>query len=261
MWIDTHCHLTFEKFGEDREKVVARAREAQVSPLILIGAGNGLEGNLQTLEFAKGFDNLYCCIGIHPHDSGKMKQGDIDQLRKWGRDSKVVGIGEAGLDYHYDFAPKESQRRCFEEQIELAEELNLPLMIHTREAWSDTVRALKKVGIPKRKGIFHCFGETLQEAYEAIELGFLISIPGIVTFKKKAEVLQEVVRVIDLNHILIETDAPYLAPVPYRGKRNEPAFVVEVGKKIAEIKGLSVEEVAKKTTANAKRIFGIVDSN
>lgn len=257
MWIDTHCHLTFEKFGEDRDAVVARAKAVGVSPMIVIGAGEGLEGNPKTLEFVGRHPDLYCCLGVHPHDAGKVTPGYVDALKKWAEDPKVVGIGETGLDYHYDFSAREAQHRCFAEQIVLAEELHFPLMIHTREAWSDTIRILKETGLPKRKGIFHCFGETLKEAMQAVEMGFLISIPGIVTFQKKSETLQEIAREVDLDHLLIETDAPYLAPVPHRGKRNEPAFVVEVGKKIAELKGCSLEEVAAKTTANAKRIFGL----
>lgn len=285
MWIDTHCHLAWKEYDSDRAEVMARARESGVDKIIVIGAGNGLEGNERALQLVKNHDNLWAAVGIHPHDvkivqeervlpaSGPIPPtsgGDptlrrhpllpsnryIVQLRTWAQYSKVVAIGEIGLDYHYDHSPRDIQQQVFAEQLQLAKELNLPVAIHSRDAWDDTIRMVRET-LPPRGGVFHCFGGTIAEAKQALDLGFFISISGIITFQKKVEHLVEVVKTVPLDRIVIETDAPFLAPVPHRGKRNEPAFVCLVGEKIAEIRKMPVEEVSGQICQNVQRLFGI----
>ena len=267
--IDTHCHIAGKEFDADRAAVLARAWEAGLSAMIIIGAGDGMEGNERAIALAQTDPRLFCAIGIHPHDAGKgagpdaltfCRSPDMEASAKRSPASpaplKIVAIGETGLDYHYDHVPREVQQQCFREQLSLAHEWQLPVIIHSRDAWEDTLRVLKETGIPKRKGVFHCFGETVDDAERAIALGFYISIPGILTFKKPGHSL-EVVKHIPLEKILIETDAPYLAPIPHRGKRNEPAFVKHVAEKIAEIRGISYEEVVRQTTENAIKLFSL----
>ncbi|MBI4125549.1 MAG: TatD family hydrolase [Deltaproteobacteria bacterium] len=249
MWIDSHCHLAWEKFREDLPQVLARAKEAGVAGMIVIGAGEGVEGNPKAIDLAAQHPNLWAAVGIHPHDAAQT--GDLKNLAS---QSKVVAIGETGLDYHYDHSPRKAQQERFAEQIALAGELNLPLVIHSREAWQDTLAVLKEGGPPERGGVFHCFSGGWKEAKQALDLGFYISVSGIVTFKK-AESLVEVVHKIPLERILIETDAPYLAPVPHRGERNEPAFVKFVGEKIAEIRSGPVEKVSGIILNNTKTLF------
>lgn len=256
MWIDTHCHLAGEEFDVDRAEVLKRARETGVETIIVIGAGDGLDKNADALRLADQEKEIYAAVGIHPHDASKVdEQGDyLKKLEAWAAHPKVVAIGEVGLDYHYQHASPEIQKKRFREQILLASKLSLPLVIHSREAWKETIQVLKETGIPSRKGVFHCFGGGVEEARKALELGFTISISGIVTFKK-AEKLLEVVKFLSLEKIVIETDAPFLAPVPHRGKRNEPAFVAEVGEKIAEIKKMSVEVLSQQIIKNTKELF------
>ena len=253
MWIDTHCHLATKEFEADLPDVLARAREAGIKTMIVIGAGDGLEGNNRAVALADQHANLWATVGIHPHDAKQSMEG----LKKIALSSKkVIAIGEIGLDYHYDHAPREVQQKRFAEQIALAKELNLPIAIHSREAWEDTIRIVREAGPLPKAGVFHCFGGDLREADQALDLGFYISISGIVTFKKAANLL-EVVQKIPLEKIVIETDAPFLAPVPHRGKRNEPAFVKLVGEKIAEIRGITSEEVSRIIKNNTKQLFGI----
>ncbi len=261
--IDTHCHIAGKDFDADRAEVLARAWDVGLTSIIIIGAGDGMEGNERAVALAKTDPRLFAAVGIHPHDAAichpreggdPVRKGLDSCLRR--NDKKIVAIGEIGLDYHYNHAPHEVQQQCFREQIQLAQEVDLPIVIHTREAWVDTLRVLRETGIPKRKGVFHCFGGTAEEAEEVVALGFHVSIPGIITFKKPGHLL-DVVQKIPLEKILIETDAPFLAPMPHRGKRNEPAFVKQVAEKIAEIRGLSYEEVARVTTENAIKLFSL----
>ncbi|MDO8527514.1 MAG: TatD family hydrolase [Deltaproteobacteria bacterium] len=258
MWTDTHCHLAGKEYDADRDSVFARAREAKVDTFVVIGAGDGLEANTLAIALAQKEKQTYAAIGIHPHDAGAVddQENYLEKLKKWAADPKVVAIGEIGLDYHYDHSPREIQQKRFREQLALAKELQLPVTIHSREAWDDTVRLIKECGPLVAGGVFHCFGGTLEEMKQALDLGFYISISGIVTFKK-VQNLMEVSLQIPLDRIVIETDAPFLAPVPHRGKRNEPAFVALVGEKIAEIRGIPKEEMAKITSANAQRLFGL----
>ena len=246
MWIDTHCHLASKEFEADLQEVFTRAKENGVEGFIVIGA--------EALSLADQNPSIWVAVGIHPHDAAKASQGYLDELKKFAAHKKVVAIGEIGLDYHYDHSPRDVQQKVFAEQLQLAKELNLPVSIHSREAWDDTIRIIKEAGELPKGGVFHCFGGNLQEAHQAIDLGFTLSISGIVTFKK-AQTLLEVVEKITLEKIVIETDAPFLAPVPYRGKRNEPAFVKLVGEKIAEIRKMAVEEVSRIIKNNTNNLF------
>lgn len=248
MWIDSHCHLAWEKFKEDLPQVLERAKEAGVEGVIVIGAGEGFEGNQRAVDLAGRHPNLWSTVGIHPHDA--LQTGDLKSLVA---QPKVVAIGETGLDYHYDHSPRAIQQKRFAEQIALAKELYLPLVIHSREAWEDTVAMVKASGV---RGVFHCFGGSWAQAKQALDLGFYVSISGIVTFKKAGD-LAEVVAKLPLDKILVETDAPYLAPVPHRGKRNEPSFVKYVGEKIAEIRGEPVEKISAAVLNNTKQLFQI----
>ena len=282
MFTDSHCHLADPKYLPDFEEVMLRARLALVDTIIAIGAGDGMAGNERVCELAEKYEGVYAAVGIHPHDTETVSENYIELLKttlplppplvgggakyafppplvgggEGEGKTKVVAIGEMGLDYHYLHSSREAQQHCFREQLKLAQELNLPVIIHSREAWEDTVR-LVRATLPPRRGVFHCFGGTLEEAHQAIDLGFYISVSGIITFGKKTETLQQVVRETPLEHLLIETDAPWLAPVPHRGKRNEPAFVVKAAEKIAELKGVSLETVGQITTDNAKKLFGL----
>lgn len=261
MWIDTHCHLAGEEFNADRAEVLKRAREAGVETIIVIGAGDGLEGNYRACELADKTPSVYVAVGVQPHDAEKVPDDYIEIMKstlplpsEGVRKSKIVAIGEIGLDYHYDHALRDVQKKRFREQLKLAKTLALPVTIHSREAWEDTLQILKEEGPFPKGGVFHCFGGGVEEAKEALELGFTISISGIVTFKK-AEKLLEVVKFLPIEKIVIETDAPFLAPVPHRGKRNEPAFVAEVGEKVAEIKKMSVEILSRQIIKNTKELF------
>jgi len=254
--IDTHTHITFPQFDEDRGAVLERAWDAGLEYLIAIGSGAGLEGNGRAVRFAEENDGVFAAVGIHPHDAGKFEKGWLTEIIKLVGHEKVVAVGEIGLDYHYMHAPKEEQQKRFRELLIAARQADKPVVIHDREAHEDVWKIIEEVGVPVRNVIFHCFSGDAKFARRVSRAGYAISIPGIVTFKNATE-LHEVVAVTPLESMLIETDCPYLSPDPYRGKRNEPAYVVEVAKRIAEIKGVSYEDVARVTTLNAKRFFNL----
>lgn len=255
-FIDTHAHLTFPQFDPDRAQVLKRAWDAGVEYIVLVGAGEGVDGTRRAIQLAHTDRRFFCMVGIHPHDAEKMEPGWLKQIEEFAQDNKVVAIGEIGLDYHYEHATREAQRTLFTKLANLSVSLGKPVVIHDREAHDDVWRIVKSTGIPKGRGLFHCFSGDVAFAIRAVEAGFLISVPGIVTFRN-ARLLQEVVAAIPLEKMVIETDCPFLAPEPHRGSRNEPAFVPEVAKKIAEIKGLAPQDVARVTTLNAKRFFGL----
>ncbi len=262
MFTDTHTHLTFPDYEKDLKDVLARARTAGVETIINIGSGNGIEDNLKSLKLAKKDKNIFSTVGIHPHDAEKAAAGD-EALSKLADDPKVVAVGEIGLDYHYIAKEpkgayekaKSAQIECFKQMRAIAGEKKLPVIIHDREAHADTVFIIQHSQGNDWGGVMHCFSGDHELAREVLDLGFYISVTGAVTFKKKAEVLQEVVRYVPIERLLLETDCPFIAPEPNRGGRNEPAFVVEVAKKIAELKGLSLEDVGRITTLNARRLF------
>lgn len=249
-FIDTHVHLNDKKFT-DIEQVIERAIANKVTHMINIGSD--LESSKKAIEQSKLHQMLYSAIGFHPHGAKNVNIEDYDKLINWLEEEKVLAVGEIGLDYHYDFSPKDIQKEVFIKQMEIAQMYNYPVVIHNRESHKDVFDILSTFS-NKVKGILHCYSGSYEMAVKLIDMGYYISVAGPVTFKN-AKRLPEVVKKISLDRLLIETDCPYLAPVPYRGKRNEPSYVLEVAKKIAEIKGISLAEVARETTKNAQRIF------
>ncbi|HRT27606.1 MAG TPA: TatD family hydrolase [Syntrophales bacterium] len=253
MYIDSHAHLEMKEFDRDRAKVVKRALEAGVEYIVTVGTT--LEDCRKALAIAKQHENVFAVVGIHPHEVKSIDPETYDTIRSLASADKVVAYGEIGLDFFRNLSPKDVQIKRFGEQLELAEELDLPVVIHDREAHRETLEMLKGWK-GKKRGVVHCFSGDRTMAMECIDLGFYISIPGPVTFPK-SEKMRDVVKGVPLNRLLIETDAPYLTPHPYRGKRNEPAYVVFTARKIAEVKGITPEEVGKVTSQNAKDIFGL----
>lgn len=252
MLIDTHAHLDSSGFDNDRELVLQRAREAGVERILNVGFNR--ETIPSTISLAEAHDWIYAIVGWHPVDSIDMKDQDLDWIRELSHHPKVVAIGEIGLDYHWDTSPKDVQHRVFREQIKLAKEVNKPIVIHNRDAHEDIVRILKEEGADEVGGVMHCFSGSWETAQLCLDMNFYISFGGPVTFKN-ARVPKEVMKRVPIDRLLIETDAPYLAPHPYRGKRNESAYVRLVAEEAAAIKGLKLEEISKITTANAERCF------
>ncbi len=250
--IDTHCHLDMKEFDPDRDAVIRRAREAGFEALVTVGSD--LDGTIRAMKIAEKYDFIYASIGIHPHDAGHFTDKTYSDLFEWSKKEKVVAIGETGLDYHYDHSPREIQQEVFRRHLRLAGETGLPVIIHTREAKEDTLRILRESGI--NNGVIHCFSGDAEMAEEAMEMGFYISFAGPVTFKKAAG-LKETALIIPDDYLLTETDAPYLSPVPFRGKRNEPAYMEHTLRHIADLRGISFDDAARITTLNAKRLFGI----
>ncbi|MBE0512064.1 TatD family hydrolase [Candidatus Bathyarchaeota archaeon] len=251
MLVDTHAHLQWASFGKDREKVISRAREVDVKYVVNIGFD--LDGSREAIELAEKHEGLYATVGIHPHNASQLNENVLDKLRKLSENQKVVAVGEIGLDYYRNLSPREAQKKAFEAQLFLAEELGLPVVIHDREAHADTLEMLSKFK-GRIKGIMHCFSGSREMAEQYIKSDFYISFAGPVTFPNSHK-LHQIAKGIDLNKILLETDSPWLAPQEIRGKRNEPAFLLFIAKKIAKLKGISVDELAEATTENAKEIF------
>ncbi len=252
--IDSHCHLDSEQFDADRDAVIARAIEAGVEHMVAIGTGNGPPDLEAGVRLADRHPAFYATVGVHPHDAAKASPETFSQIASLLKHPKVIAIGEIGLDYHYDFSPREAQRDVFIEQMRIAREAHRPIVIHTREAWADTIALLREHWAPSGiGGIMHCFSGGPTEAEQALALGFYLSFGGIVTFPKAAEI-REAARLAPADRILVETDAPYLAPVPKRGKRNEPAFIVETARKLAEIRGETEASIAAATSANFRRL-------
>jgi TatD DNase family protein len=254
MAIDTHAHLEMEEFDCDREAVLARAVEAGLTAIVTVGTT--LPDCEKAVALARLYKPVYAAVGIHPHEVKDIDAATYDALRLLARQEKVVAIGEIGLDFFYDLSAREVQLRRFQEQLTLAEELDLPVIIHDREAHPEALEILRlRKGC--LRGVLHCFSGDWTMACECLDLGFHLSVAGPVTYRK-ADRLRAVAREIPLERLLIETDAPYLAPQPHRGKRNEPAYVVETARYIAEMRGIPVNELERQTAANARRLFGIV---
>ena len=253
MFVDSHCHLNFDKLYHDIDNVIDRAKVAGVNKILCIATNKS--NFLSVIDIANSYDNIWCTIGIHPHSvsDDKVELNDIINLLE---EPKVVGIGETGLDYHYNLSPKDLQIESFKMHCEIAKISNLPLVIHNRLSEIDILNILtdEKRKNPDLKGVIHCFSSNLDFATKCIDLGFLISFSGIITFKNASE-LRTTVENIPLDKVLIETDAPYLAPVPYRGKTNEPSYVIETAKQLSNIHSISIEEVANVTTDNFHRLF------
>ncbi len=254
MLIDTHAHLEMREFNDDRDEVIQRARDAGVEYIITVGTT--IESSRDAVMLAERYDFIYAAIGIHPHEVKDILHPTYEILRHFAKHEKVVAYGEIGLDYHYEHSPRSDQKRKFRDMLREARELELPIIVHDRDAHEDTLQILSEEWSPGLGGIMHCFSGDAALAGKFIEMGFLISIAGPVTFPK-AESLREVVRRIPIEHMLIETDAPYLAPQPMRGRRNEPAFVRHTAEEIARIKGLTTDDVGRITSFNAMQLFGI----
>jgi TatD DNase family protein len=253
--IDSHCHLDDKQFHRDREAVIQRARVAGIELMLAIGSGPpDLEAGLR---LAEAWPEIYATVGVHPHDAARADESTWARLAELLRRPKVLAVGEIGLDYHYDFSPRPAQREAFIQQLRLAREAGKPVVIHTREAWPATLALLREhwqpAGLP---GIMHCFSEGPPEALQVVEMGFYVSFAGVVTYPKALRV-QQAARRTPLERVLVETDAPYLPPEPYRGKRNEPAWVEATARRLAELRGESFEQLAAATTANFRRLFGL----
>lgn len=254
--IDSHCHLDNPQFDPDREAVIDRALAAGVERMVVIGTGEGPPDVEAGIRLADRHEAIYATVGVHPHDASKATPDTYKHLRDLLKHPKVIALGEIGLDYHYDHSPREVQREAFLQQMLIAGEAGKPIVIHTREAWEDTIALLEVYWRPYGLGgIMHCFSGGPMEAKRCLDLGFHLSFGGIVTFPKAIDV-QEAARSTPSDRILIETDAPYLAPVPYRGKRNEPAFVAQTARKLAELRGVAPEEIARMTTENFLGLVG-----
>ncbi len=255
MLIDTHTHLDDARYNDDRESVIARAREAGVEAFVTIGCD--LATSQAAVQLADRHSSVYASIGVHPHEVKHIGDGWYDELRRLARNKNVVAYGEIGLDYHYNHSSPKEQRERLREQIQLARELALPIIIHTREAQEDTIAILKEEQASDVGGVFHCFSGDAWLAKNALDLGFFLSFSGIVTFQN-ATVLREIAKTVPLDRLLIETDCPYLTPTPHRGKRNEPAYVTQVAKQLAALHPkLTEEDIGRATTKNAKRLFKI----
>jgi len=259
MFVDSHAHIDGTEFDSDREQVIQRARDAGVSAILNIGTGDPHSGALErAVELAEAHADIYTAIGIHPHDA-RFYDDAAEQLiiKLSTQSSRVIAWGEIGLDFHYDNSPREVQMRVFQRQLQLAGEAKLPVIIHTREAEPETVDILKsQVAGGNPPGIMHCFSGSSWLAQQAIDLGFYLSFSGIVTFKK-AEELRTIAKQVPLDRLLIETDCPFLAPVPYRGKRNEPAYVVEVARCLADLHEKTIDEMGQITSENFVRLFNL----
>ena len=251
---DTHAHLDFPEFSEQLPLVLDRARQAGVNRIITIGIS--VESSLKAAELAARNDRIYATVGIHPHEASKLDSGAVEALESIARRERVVAVGEIGLDYYRDRQPRDVQRECFCRQIEMACRIGKPAVFHVRDAYEDFLRIVPDYAARLAGAVMHCFSGDWAVAKRCLDLGFYLSIPGTVTFSN-AETLRDVVKRAPADRLLLETDAPFLAPVPYRGKTNEPAFVLHTAKKVAELRGESLESVAATTTANALALFRI----
>lgn len=265
MYTDSHCHPENKRFNSDRPDVFVRARDAGVTTILAIGNGDGPgTGTFDcAIMLAEQFDGVYATVGIHPHEAALARQEDFDELVSLSRHPKVIGWGEIGLDYFYDHSPRDVQQQVFLQQMELARTAKLPIIIHCRpsdnseNAWSDVLHLIREnwqtTGLG---GVMHCFTGSAEQARASLNLGFVISFAGNITYPK-AQNIRDAASMVPLERMFIETDSPYLAPVPHRGKRNEPAYVTEVARQISELRGISPEDIGQQTTENFYRFFGI----
>ncbi|OLS02289.1 TatD family hydrolase [Tissierella creatinophila] len=253
MLIDSHAHLDDEKFEADRKYLIENLEKNGIELVVNIGAD--MESSRASVNLADTYDNIYAVVGVHPHSAKEITESSLKEIENLAKNKKVVAIGEIGLDYHYDNSPRDIQKKWFKKQILLAKRLDMPIVVHTREADEDTIEILKEEREGLR-GVIHCFSSDRAQLKEYLNLGFFIALGGPVTFKKTDE-LKEVAKIIPIEKLLVETDAPYLAPHPYRGKRNEPMFVKQTANLIAELKGMTIEDLALQTNKNTKEIFNI----
>jgi len=254
MLFDTHAHLDDDRFDKDRDETIIQCQRDGVE--LILNAGSNIETSVKAIALSKKYEFIYAAVGVHPHDAAEMDEETAGVLAALAGNRKVRAIGEIGLDYHYDLSPRDVQKQRFIEQIDIARQLKLPIIVHDREAHGDVMDIFKKTRIKEVGGVLHSFSGSAEMALECIKLGLYISISGPVTFENARKTV-EAVKQVPLDMLLIETDSPYLTPVPHRGKRNYPGYVRFVAEKIAEIKGISFEEVARQTLENGKRLFGI----
>jgi TatD DNase family protein len=265
MYVDSHCHLDGPKFDSDREEVIARAGAAGVQAMVAIGNGDGPEEVDCGIRLAEKYDFIYATLGIHPHEARLATESAYARMAELARNPKVIAWGEIGLDYYYDHSPREVQKQVFLRQMELAAGAKLPIVIHCRpsdnseDAWDDCLGLIREHWAARGLGgVLHCFTGNWEQAKAALDMGFMISFAGNMTFPKAVSI-RDAAPQVPLDRILIETDSPYLAPVPYRGKRNEPAFVVETARKLGELRNLSVEEIGRQTTRNFYNFFKLIE--
>lgn len=252
--VDTHCHLDMNPYKADLEAVLGRAAEIGVRQIITVGID--LASSRRAISLAEQYDHIFATVGVHPHAVAETVEADYDELRHLARHPKVVGLGEIGLDFFKKYAPEDLQIEHFRRQLQLAGELELPVIIHDRDAHRQVMAMLGEAAPFPAGGVMHCFSGDMALAEQSMELGFYISVPGIVTFNR-AEELQDVAARVPLDSLLLETDGPYLAPIPKRGKRNEPGYLVHTARKVAALRGLTLHELAAATTVNAGRLFSL----
>jgi len=253
--IDTHCHLTFDDLARDIEGVIARSRAAGVTEWITVGTN--LQQNRKAIEFAERFENMYAAVGIHPHDAKTATAQMLAELKKIAQHKKVAAIGETGLDYHYDFSPRQRQKEVFAEHLKIASELGLPVIIHCREAFNETMQILEEHRSTLEKVVFHCFSGSPEQAKVVLDKGFYISYTGVVTFKN-ARIKQEAARIVPLDRLMLETDSPYMSPEPMRKQKvNEPALMIHTARFLAELKQMDLEDLAQAVTASARVFFAL----
>jgi TatD DNase family protein len=258
MWIDSHAHLDAEVFDDDRAEALARARAAGVEVIVLAGAARTIEDLDRTVATAESDAAFYATAGVHPHEARFWSPALAERVRELARHPKVVGVGETGLDYHYDHSPRPDQREVFAAHVEIAREADLPVICHVRDAHADAATILEATGAAAVGGVIHCFTGGPADAEAYLALGFHISFSGIVTFRgKSAEPIREAARQVPADRLLLETDCPYLAPMPMRGKRNEPAYLVHTAAFVAELRAEPLEALAEATAANTRRLFGL----
>jgi TatD DNase family protein len=254
--IDSHAHIQGTEFAGDLQDVIGRAHAAGVERIVVVGGAGELSSNEAAVAIARSSPSLFATVGMHPHDAKDVSEEDLKRLKELAADPKVVAFGETGLDFYYDHSPRDLQVKFFARFIHLARETHLPLVVHDRDAHSEIAELLRSEGGGELHGVIHCFTGDYEAAKTFLDLGFYLSFSGIITFKN-AEPLREVARRLPLDRMLVETDSPYLAPVPHRGKRNEPAFVLQVAETLAAVKGIPIEELAEATSDNTRSLFKI----
>lgn len=256
MLIDSHAHIQGKEYADEAAAVIERARAAGVETIVAVGGAGDMSSNREAVRLANTFANVYATVGMHPHDAKDVGADELAILKTLAGDAKVVAIGETGLDYYYSHSPHDVQRRVFGQFIAMARQTKLPIVVHERDAAADAVASLRNEGGGELRGVIHCFTGNYEAACAYLDLGFYLSFTGIITFKN-ASALREVVSKVPLDRMLVETDSPYLTPMPHRGKRNEPAYVRFVAETIAQVKAVAADEVAAVTTANTRALFAI----
>ena len=254
MLIDSHAHLDMEHFDSDRDGVIQRALSADVGQVITVGID--VNSSLRAISMAETYPSVFASVGIHPHNADVVDRQDLKRIESISAEKKVVAIGEIGLDFYRNLSSRSNQRNYFKQQLDIAIRCNLPVVVHAREAHEEVLEILSSFEGGGLRGVIHCFSGDINLAETCIQMGYFISIPGTVTFKN-ASLIQEVVAGIPLDTMLLETDSPFLSPMPYRGRRNEPSRVVHIAQKVADIRGITLEEVATRTSENSRQLFGL----